>query len=159
MTIRIGNLEDFLLLKALVKETIKNICSSDYNEKQIKAWLSKIDDKKRWKNVLMNQFVIISLDNGTITGLCTLNKGYYIDLLFVHKDYQQQGIANKLYTEIEKEARRQEVELLSVDASKTARLFFEKKGFIVLKEQEVNIEGVNLTNYKMSKNLKSNQIL
>ena len=79
---------------------------------------------------------------GKITGFCTLDKGNYIDLLNVHKDHQRQGIASKLYAEIEIEAKRENRRELKSDVSKTTRPFFESVGFKVIKEQTVKIKGV-----------------
>ncbi|WP_084085316.1 GNAT family N-acetyltransferase [Chryseobacterium sp. YR221] len=87
----------------------------------------------------------------TITDVC--KEDYNIDLLFVHKDYQHQGIAKALYTQIEQEALQQEASILNADVSKTAKPFFEKMGFKVNAEQTVHLKGVDLINYKMSKNL------
>lgn len=41
--------------------------------------------------------------------------------------------------------------ILSVYASITAKLFFEKKGFVVVKEQQWPIRGIKLTNFVMKK--------
>ena len=51
----------------------------------------------------------------------------YIDFLYVHKDYQRHGIADRLYFEIEKEAIKRNATILSSDVSETAKRFFEKK--------------------------------
>ena len=107
----------------------------------------------RWREILTRQFVLIAQDQGTITGFCTLDKGNYVDFLYVHKDYQRQGIAYRLYMEIEQEAKRQQQKELRADVSKTARKFFEKVGFKVLSEQTVVIENTELTNYKMAKEI------
>ncbi|WP_262708369.1 GNAT family N-acetyltransferase [Chryseobacterium sp. CH21] len=68
-------------------------------------------------------------------GFCTLDQGNYIDLLFVHKEYQYKGIASLLYHQIEKEALRCNEKELTADVSKTARPFFEKKDFKLLRSR------------------------
>jgi len=151
MIIRKGQPEDLTELQQLFTDTIKNICKTDYNSKQIDAWASGIENKQRWHNILTNQFVLVAQNNENITGFCTLDNGHYIDLLYVHKDYQRQGIADRLYADIEKEAKRQGQKELTSNVSKTAKPFFERIGFKVQKEQNVNVKGVELTNYKMTK--------
>ena len=59
-------------------------------------------------------------------------KNEYFDFLYVHKDYQRQGIADNLYTEIQAKAIKQGTTLLTADVSITARPFFEKKGFKII---------------------------
>jgi putative acetyltransferase len=153
ITIRKGRLDDLPELQNLFVNTISNVCQTDYDSKQINAWTSSIENKRRWQDILTNQFVLVSQDKETITGFCTLDNGNYVDLLYVHKDYQRQGIAHKLYFNIEQEAKRQEQTELTSDVSKTARVFFEKVGFQVINEQTVIVKGVELTNYKMTKKL------
>lgn len=131
-------------------DTIRNICKKDYNSEQIDVWTSGIENGQRWQDIMTKQFVLIAQDNVNITGFCTLDNNC-IDLLYVHKDYQRHGIAHRLYTDIEKEAKQQGYLELTADVCKTAKPFFEKAGFKVLNEQKVNVKGVELTNFKMTK--------
>ena len=151
--IRKGGLGDLLELQQLFVDTVSNVCQTDYDSKQIKAWTSSTQNKTRWQDILTNQFVLVAQDKEIITGFCTLDNRNYIDLLYVHKDYQRKGIAHKLYLDIEQEAKRQLQTELTSDVSKTARLFFEKVGFQVINEQTVIVKDVELTNYKMTKKL------
>ncbi len=153
MIIRKGHHEDLAKLQQLFAETVTTVCKSDYNDKQIEAWKSSIENTQRWKDLIENQFILVAVKNGEITGFCTLDNGNYIDMLYIHKDFQRQGIACKLYSEIEKEAKQQGQKALFSDVSKTAKSFFEKAGFSIVKEQLVKIKGVDLTNYKMTKDI------
>jgi putative acetyltransferase len=151
--IKKGLSNDLLELQGLFVDTISNVCRTDYNRNQIDAWTSTIENQKRWQDILTNQFVLLARDKEILVGFCTLDKGNYVDFLYVHKDYQRQGVAYKLYLEIEQEAKRQLQTELTSEVSKTARLFFEKVGFKVMNEQTVMVQDVELTNYKMTKKL------
>lgn len=151
--VRKGNEADLPEMLQLFAATIDAVCGKDYTSQQLEAWKSGAENEQRWMKVIRDQYVVIALTENKIAGFCTLDQGNYIDLLFVHKDEQQKGIASILYQEIEKEAFRQHEKQLTADVSKTARPFFEKIGFQVFQEQEVNVKGVNLTNYKMIKSL------
>lgn len=153
MIIRIGDIEDLIEMQQLFVETIKNICNTDYDKEQINVWSSGIDDKQRWQDILTKQFVLIAQENNKITGFCTLDNGNYIDLFYVHKNHQRKGIAHKLYIDIEKEARRQKQTELTSNVSKTARPFFERMKFKVIRQQTFNVKGIELRNYKMIKAL------
>jgi|SRR5690606_5745489 len=148
--IRKGNLSDKRELQTLCVESILEVCKPDYSTEQLSVWSSGINNKKRWQNIFANQLVLVAQKNGHIKGFCTLD-GNYIDLFYVHKDHLRQGIARKLFAEIEKSAKQQGHIELTSDVSKTARPFFERMGFIVKTEQIVEIKGVEMTNYKMSK--------
>jgi putative acetyltransferase len=72
-------------------------------------------------------------------------------LLYVHKDYQHQGIGALILNVLEDESQRQNKNALSSDVSITARPFFEKHGYRVLKKQKKLIDGIGIVNYKMVK--------
>ncbi|MDP3930224.1 MAG: GNAT family N-acetyltransferase [Bacteroidota bacterium] len=152
MTIRKVQIDDLEELQKLFVDTITTICKADYDEKQIEAWTSGVNNKQRWQNILTNQLVMVSQKDGKITGFCTLNCNH-IDLFYVHKDHQREGIAKKLYAEIVKVAEQQGQTELTSDVSKTARPFFEKVGFVVMVEQKVMIGDIELTNFKMTKKI------
>ena len=140
-------------MRRLFTETIETICRNDYDEKQRKAWKSGAENEERWLKVIKYQYVLVAVANHKIVGFCTLDKENYIDLLFVHKEHQQQKIASTLYQLIENRAIEQNSRFLTADVSKTAQPFFEKKGFHILKEQIVCVNDVDLINYTMIKNL------
>lgn len=151
--IRKGNLQDLPEMLLLFQNTITAICQRDYNTAQLEAWKSGAENKERWLNVMKEQYILIAESENKIVGFCTLAQGNYIDLLFVHKDYQHQGIASQLYKLIEKEALDQNQKVLTADVSKTAKSFFETMDFRLIQEQIVNVKGIDLINYKMEKRL------
>ena len=76
------------------------------------------------------------------------NTAGYLDRLYVHKDYQKKGIASALCDRLEENCA---AAYFTTHASITARPFFEKRGYRVMKEQQVVRKGVKLTNYVMKK--------
>jgi putative acetyltransferase len=151
ITIRKGQLADLTEQQKLFVNAIETVCSADYYTSQLKTWASGIEDVKRWKEMLLNQFVLVAQREDEIVDFATLENRNYIDFFYVHKNYQRQGIGRKLYTEIEKEAGRQGQTELAADVSKTARPFFENMHFSVIKEQKIIRQGVELINFKMIK--------
>ncbi|BAP33107.1 GNAT family acetyltransferase [Chryseobacterium sp. StRB126] len=117
--IRKGNMQDLPEMLLLFQDTITTTCKEDYNTNQLEAWKSGAENKERWLKVMKEQYILIAESENKIVGFCTLAQGNYIDLLFVHKDYQHQGIASKLYELIEKEALDQNQKILTADVSKT----------------------------------------
>ena len=136
MIIRKGQLEDLTELRFLFVETIKSVCKTDYNSEQIEVWTYSIKNKERWIEIMINQLVLIAQIGNKIVGFTSLAYGNYIDLLYVHKDYQGQGIAHKLYTNIENVAIQQGQTELKSDVSKTAKTFFEKVGFELIRNEK-----------------------
>lgn len=150
---RKGQLDDLKDMQKLFVDTITAICKTDYDSDQISAWTSGVNNKQRWDDILTKQFVLVVQHVDKIVGFATLDNGNYIDFFYVHKDYQRQGIAQRLLDDIETEAKRLKQTTLTSDVSITARPFFEKNDFNVLREQTVQLKNVIMTNYKMIKHL------
>ena len=77
----------------------------------------------------------------------------HLDMLFVRANAVGRGVGRRLYEAVEREARGQDLERISTEASITARPFFERRGFRVVREQTVSRRGVSLNNFVMEKDL------
>ncbi len=86
-------------------------------------------------------------------GFASLELDGYVDLFYVHKDHQREGIGYALYQSIESKARETGLRELRSDVSQTAIQFFMNHGFEALRENEVTIAGVTLSNRTMAKRL------
>lgn len=153
ISIRIARPDDLREMQEMFVETIQAICRKDYTPEQIKAWTSAARNIKRWTDKLKSQYFLIAEHGNKIVGYASLENNDYLDFLYVHKDYQRQGIAHRLYAEIEKEAKKRKATVLRSDVSITAKPFFEKKGFIASETQTHIVAGVEIVNYKMVKGL------
>ena len=72
----------------------------------------------------------------------------YFDRLYIHKNNQRKGIATAICDQLESKVQRKIV----THASVTAKPFFEKRGYKILKEQQVVRKEIFLKNYVMEKN-------
>jgi putative acetyltransferase len=151
LTLRNATIADLKEMQQLYIETIESVCQNDYNTGQIEVWISGVTNTERWIEVIQNQIVLVAVKQDKILGFGTLKEGNYVDLLYIHKDQQRQGIANKILASLELEAQKQQTKTLTADVSITAKPFFEKRGFIVKAEQKNIRLGVELINYKMEK--------
>lgn len=69
------------------------------------------------------------------------------------------GIASQLLQRVEAEARRQGLSRIRTEASRTARPFFEKRGFTLVKAQKVEKRGQLLENFLMEKQIELAQVV
>ena len=74
-------------------------------------------------------------------------KDGYLDRLFVHSNYQGKGVATAICNQLEQAVDGK----ITTYASITAKPFFEKRGYKVVKERQVERQGIFLTNYVMIK--------
>lgn len=135
----------------LFYDTIHTINSKDYTKEEIEDWSSWHNDTDKWVEKINEQYFIVALNEDTIVGFSSLAPDGYLDLMFVHKDFQYQGIATLLLQEIEYKAK--QINLLSIysEVSISAKPFFEKNGFIVENEQRKRSRNLELVNFKMRK--------
>lgn len=146
MIIRKYITEDFKSVSALFYETVHAVNAKDYSEKQLAAWTESSDSLRARKDDLLNQHTLIAEISGLIVGFGSVDKSGCLDLLYVHKDYQNQGVGAALCNELEKG-----FSVIKTFASVTAKPFFESRGYVVVKEQEVERLGVKLKNFEMQK--------
>lgn len=146
MEIREYREEDQAEILSLFYETVHTVNAKDYNEKQLDAWAPQDNDYEHLNAALRNNLTLIAIEDGKITGFADIDENGYLDHLFVHKDYQRRGIASALCSRIEEGFKR-----IETHASITARPFFEKRGYVVVKAQDVKIRGEILRNYVMEK--------
>lgn len=119
---------------------------------EVEDWASCGDDLTHWDQLVKEQhYVVVEDHNNVIVGFGSVNDVGYMHALFVHKDYQHQGIASLLYKYLEKYARKKGAKRLTSEVSIPAKAFFEKQGFQVDEEQKRKANKLYLTNYKMSK--------
>ena len=153
LTLRKGVLKDLQEILILFSGTIETVCANDYNNEQIVAWISSVNNTGRWHRLIEDQYFIVAVLNQKIVGFASLAHGDYIDVLYVHKDFQRQGIAQQLYNALETEATIHKNTILTADVSKTAKPFFEANGFKVIAEQIQIRTEVEIPNYNMKKDL------
>lgn len=140
--------EDCSALGVLFYQTVHTVNAGDYTEEQLNAWAVGHIDEKAWNRSFLEHITLIAVDGEKITGFADMDSSGYLDRLYVHRDYQRMGIANRLCTLLEEQSGGR---VFTTHASITARPFFEKRGYRVIKEQQAERKGVLLTNYVMEK--------
>jgi len=134
-------------LAELFYNTVHTVNAKDYTKEQLDAWATGTVDLKKWNQSLEEHYSLVAVDSGVIVGFGDIDKTGYLDRLYVHADYQRKGIAAAVCNQSEKAVQGNIV----THASITARPFFEKRGYKVVKEQQVERKGVFLTNFVMEK--------
>lgn len=137
---------DLETVSRLFYETVHSVNAKDYTLKQLCAWANNADSLKSRSDDLLKQYTLIAETGGVTVGVGSIDKSGYLDLLFVHRDYQNKGVATALCNELEKG-----FTVITTCASVTAKPFFESRGYCVVKEREAERAGVKLKNYEMRK--------
>lgn len=131
----------------LFYNTVHIINAKDYTKEQLDVWATQEVDLEKWNQSLQEHYSVVAVDNEIIVGFGDIDKDGYLDRLYVHADYQRKGIATAICKQLE-----QAVEgKITTHASITAKPFFEKRGYRVVRKQEVERRGIFLTNFVMEK--------
>jgi len=148
---------DCMELIQLFYDTIQTVNRKDYSEEQINAWASNALNYSMFSKKFSENPTVIIEAAGEITGFGVVTKQGYFDSLFVHKDWQRQGIGTTIANNIETYTKSNNVNIMTVRSSKTALPFFENRGYKILKQENITIKNQTLASYDMQKNLVTEQ--
>ncbi len=141
---------DCKYLAELFYQTVHSINAKDYTDEQLNVWATGNVDLKEWNQSLSGHFSLVAIKDGIIAGFGDIDKTGYLDRLYVHKDYQNQGIATAICDKLEHTFG---VSKITTHASITAKPFFLHRGYNIIREQQVIRADIPLTNYIMEKPL------
>jgi putative acetyltransferase len=151
--IRVRNFEpkDVEVTWDLKFNTIRKVNIRDYEAVQTKAWAPDNVDLKRWQKRITDMNPFVAEIDGLVVGFADLQEDGYIDHFFCHSEYQGQGVGRALMEQVLRTGRLNGVSRLYSQVSLTARKFYEHFGFVVIEKQQVEINGVELTNFIMER--------
>lgn len=144
---------DISELIKLFRDTVHHINCKDYSKAQIDVWAPETINTARWLDSFRNSYAIKVLYKNQIVGFSNVDSSGYLDMFYVHKDYQNQGIGTLMINDLESWCIKNNITEITSFVSITARPFFEAKGYSVFFENEVIRDGISLINYKMNKTL------
>jgi putative acetyltransferase len=135
----------------LFVRSVREIASMDYTQPQIKAW-AKVD-RAEWEQARMSRPTWVAIEDGQVAGFIDLQPNGLIDMLFVHPEFQRQGVATALLARVEAEAGEAEMPVLHTYSSITAQTFFEVSGFTLLLARSVMVRGERFVQCVMEKRI------
>lgn len=152
--IRTAQLSDVIELKDLYQNTVLVVNRRDYSQAEVEDWASCGDNLSEIAEMIKTHYFIVAVNQQSqIVGFSSITPQGYLHSMFVHKDFQGKGIATMLLEEIEQYAISVGIMRITSEVSLTARPFFEKKGYIIEKEQKRKANQLSLTNFWMAKGI------
>lgn len=163
MEIRPYKTEDIQQITELFYQTVHTVNAADYTDEQFDAWADGNIDLAAWDRSFQEHMTLVAVITPSeaedkkdapdqIAGFADMDSTGYLERLYVHKDFQHCGIASALCDRLEEAV---DAEQITTHASITAKPFFEKRGYRVIREQQVERKGILLTNYVMEKILRT----
>jgi putative acetyltransferase len=149
--------EDVPLLAEIFRASIEELAAEDYSDAQREAWASAADDEEEFGGRLAGELTLVATYQGAAIGFAALADNTRIDMLYVHPAAAGRGAGAMLADALEKLAAARAAKEVTVEASDSARGFFEKRGYVARTRNTVTIAGEWLANTTMSKKLAANQ--
>lgn len=153
--LRLYRPEDLEELVQLFYETVHTVNLGDYTREETDAWVPSpaAVDRAAWGESLSAHYTVVAEREGQLLGFGDMDATGYFDRLYVHREFQGRGAASAIAEALEGYALGLGLGRVTVHASRTARPFFQRRGYRTLYAQQVERRGVLLENFAMEKTL------
>jgi len=142
---------DLAAVVGLFQRTVRTVNARDYSPEQIAAWAPDAPDPDAWAARLAAGGVFVCERAGTIAGFARVEPDGTLDLLYVDAGAQRAGVGRRLLDRAVRWAAARGAGRIAAAVSVTARPFFERAGFRVVRRQSVARRGVALENFVMER--------
>ncbi|MBD5785847.1 GNAT family N-acetyltransferase [Cellulosimicrobium terreum] len=132
---------------------IRVTASGDYTPEQIAAWAPDVVDLESWAARRAALRTCVACAEDRVVGFTDVDAAGYVDMMFVDPDAARRGVASALLAWAVRTATDDGAVELTTHASRTARPFFERHGFVVVREQHPVLRGVEMVNFAMRRPL------
>ena len=154
MQLRDATVDDTDALAGVFFRAVREGALGPYSDAECTAWAPMRPTAEYWAKRISGLDVVVAERGSTVLGFMSWNTGDGdLDQAFVLPEVRGQGVANAIYAVIENRARSRKVARLHTYASHLAKPFFLRQGWAVLGENQVDLSGVHLTNWRMEKAL------
>ena len=113
-------------LASLFYETVHTVNAKDYSKEQLAAWAPSIPNLTLWNKSFLEHKTLVAIKHDMVVG-CG-------------------DIASLLCDKLEENYQK-----VTTHASITAKPFFQSRGYVLVKEQQVVRDNISLTNFLMEK--------
>ena len=146
-------------LSKIYFNTIHKINAKDYTKEQLDVWAPKSSlEANAWAKKFKKTQPLVAIIDEQIVGFSEFEPTGHIDCFYCHDKWIGKGVGSALMDTIFEQAKKQGIPRVFAEVSITAKPFFEKYGFLVTKEQQIERQGIKLTNYKMEKKIYSSRM-
>jgi putative acetyltransferase len=141
-------------LAQLYRRSVSHYGPAAYSSAQVHAWAASISEEKIAARIGDGRHVLVAVDaTDDILGWGDLEADGHIDFLYSAPEAQGRRVGTMLYDGLEKHAIAAAMPKLTVEASELARPLFERRGFALLRRNDLLVGGVPIHNFSMEKKL------
>ncbi len=137
----------------LIKDSIYELASEDYNANQCAAWAESATNKQEFIKKLEKAVTLLAIYEDETCGFISLKDNIQIDMLYTSPRFAGKGIATFLCGAVELLAMGRKSSKLTINASDTAISLFTHLKYKPVRRNTVTINGEWLANTTMEKDL------
>jgi putative acetyltransferase len=138
--------------------SIHSLAAPYYTPEQLAAWAPVPPDPARWQERLARLHTFVIESDDMLAGFASYTPDGYLDFLFTHPAFARGGFASRLYQRVEFALRTLGAPRVTAHVSLAARPFFDRQGFHVDAEENVECRGVYLRRFAMHKDLGNDEL-
>lgn len=131
--------------------TVQHVNARDYAPEIIEHWVSGINAQHYRASAKEFSRTVAARPDGTIIGFGDCHTGKSTLGIYVHKDYQGQGVGATLMNHLLDKLYAAGCTVIELDSTLTARTFYEHHGFEVIEEKNHDMRGVPVPVLRMRK--------
>jgi putative acetyltransferase len=151
-TLRTYRSDDAPLLTDLYARSVLHYGPRAYSAEQVAAWAALATVERTAARCADGRHVLVAQDAaGDVLGFGDLEADGHLDFLYVAPEAEGLHVGSLLYAALEEHACGLGLSRIFVEASELARPLFERRGFLVLGHNDLDLAGVPIHNYRMEK--------
>jgi putative acetyltransferase len=141
-------------LAGLYRRSVLHYGPAAYSAAQVRAWAATVSADKIAERSGDGRLVVVAVDTANnILGWGDLEADGHIDFLYTAPEAGGRGVGSTVLGVLEQHARARSMPRLYVEASVLAQPLFTRRGFVLLRRNELSLRGVAIHNYSMEKRL------
>lgn len=143
-TIRPARLEDGAAICRTHLAAIRETAASYFSPEQIEAWAAYIYPNS-YEQAIQEQLLLVAEDDaGMVVGFAQFSlENATVKAVYVHPAYGRRGVGTALLKRGVEAARSAGVRCLYVEAARNAVPFYERAGFVALRETQHRLNGTD----------------
>lgn len=143
---------DAPVLADLYARSVRHYGPRAYTLAQVAAWAATANAADTAERCGDGRRVLVAQDDaGVVLGFGDLEADGHLDFLYVAPEAEGLRVGSLLYSALEAHARQLQVPRIFVEASELSRPLFERRGFQMLRRNDLTLGGVAIHNYRMEK--------
>ena len=151
MNLRKITIKDQIELKKVYFDSIQSLDEKIYSKAQKRAWSCQAWDNKNFNKSIIQGKGWLLIKQGIIIAFATRYPNNRIALFYCKGEFQRKGYGTKLLHKLEDEAKKEDLDSLSTEASLISYELFLKNEWEIIRKEKIIINNIYFERYKMIK--------